>query len=577
MMLANMPMLVAVLLALAALLACVRMLRQRHGQRLRLALLLAAQPLLAGLLYLTLFPPTRPVANATLTVLTADAPRTLALPSGPLVALPEAGSRTRADAVPDLATALRRHPETRRLRILGAGLEPRDLETARGWPLAFEAHVTPSGIVALHWPDRVVLGNGFTLRGRIAGRADDAVELLDPAGQRIQHVIADKDGRFTLQGTALAEGATTFSLRLLGKSGDLRETLPVPLHVIAPAPPRLLLLAGAPNPELKYLRRWAADAGLGLHTRISAGGGLVLGDAPLSLDAATLRRFDAVLLDQRSLQALSIGEFRALTAAMDDGLGVLVRVAASLSASERARLREWGFAISGDGRPASIRLAGEGDSLPALIRPALQVTTTDAIPLQRDAAQQPLGWWRAAGRGRIALVALDGSYALVLAGQAQRHAALWSGMVATVARSAKSSPASPPAAPAWAGERIALCGLQDDAVVVTPDGKQQPLPIAPTGGNRRCAAFWPERAGWHLLRQGDAQTPFAVLSPQAGQGLQAQRRLDATAALAAQAPAARMDTDRPIGQRGPSWPWLLAWLAIAALAWTLERWRRGAA
>ena len=573
--LANMPALVAGLLALAALLACARLLRQRHGQRLRLALLLAVQPLLAGLLYFTLFPPTRPVANATLTVLTADAPRMLALPPGPLVALPEAGDRTHADAVPDLATALRRHPETRRLHIIGAGLEPRDLEAARGWPLAFEPSVAPSGIVALHGPDRVVLGNSFMLHGRIAGRAGDAVELLDPAGQRVQRVVADKDGRFALQGTALAEGAMTFALRLLGKAGDLRETLPVPLHAIAPAPPRLLLLAGAPNPELKYLRRWAADAGLGLHTRISAGGGLVLGDTPLSLDAATLRRFDIVQLDQRSLQALSVGEFRALTAAANDGLGVLVRVAASLSASERARLREWGFATSGDGRPAPIRLADAGDPLPALLRPALQVTSADAIPLQRDAAQQPLGWWRTAGRGRIALVALDESYTLVLAGQARRHAALWSDIIATIARSANALPALPPTAPAWVGERIVLCGLQEGAVVIAPDGKPQSLSLAPASGNRRCAAFWPEQAGWHRLRQGDTQTPFAVLSPGDGKGLRAQRRRDATTALAAQTPAATMHTERPIGQRGPSWPWLLAWLALAALAWTLERWRRG--
>ena len=61
---APMPSIVAAVLALAALFAMLRLLRQRqHPPRTRLVALLLAQPLLAALLYFTLVPPRRPVAS----------------------------------------------------------------------------------------------------------------------------------------------------------------------------------------------------------------------------------------------------------------------------------------------------------------------------------------------------------------------------------------------------------------------------------------------------------------------------------------------------------------------------------
>jgi len=84
--------------------------------------------------------------------------------------------------------------------------------------------------------------------------------------------------------------------------------VPVPVSALAAPQRKLLVLAGAPQPELKYLRRWAVDAGLSLRTRIATGGGLVLGDAPPVLDADTLDSFDAMILDERALASLSARE-----------------------------------------------------------------------------------------------------------------------------------------------------------------------------------------------------------------------------------------------------------------------------
>ena len=88
--------LVALLLALAVAVAALRLWRAhradpRRPRAWRLALLLVLQPLLAGALYLALFPPQRPLDPATLVVLTEGATSADAVGvEGRLVALPEA-------------------------------------------------------------------------------------------------------------------------------------------------------------------------------------------------------------------------------------------------------------------------------------------------------------------------------------------------------------------------------------------------------------------------------------------------------------------------------------------------------
>ena len=285
---ASMPLIVAALLSLAALLAVLRLLRQRHRPgRARLVALLLAQPPLAALLYFAMFPPLRPVAGDVLVVLTADSSSAKTPTGEPRIALPEAPAGADAEPMPDLATALRLHPEARRLHVVGAGLEARDIEAARALPITFAASAAPVGLVELHAPVQVAAGNAFTVNGRIAGLPDATVELRDPAGQRAQLVATDAQGRFAVQGNARSEGLATFSLLVSDKAGAARETLPLPLRIDAPPQPRVLALAGAPTPELKYLRRWAIDAGIALQTRISTGGGLMLGDPPVVLDAAS--------------------------------------------------------------------------------------------------------------------------------------------------------------------------------------------------------------------------------------------------------------------------------------------------
>lgn len=604
---------VAALLAAAALLAIARILyRQQRtestqrAQGWRIALLVLAQPVCAALLYLALFPPAGTPASGEMVVATAGATGAQLddadAPGAVHVALPEAPALAGVARVPDLATALRRHPDVQRIHVVGTGLEARDREAARDFELQFSPAALPRGVVELEHAARIAAGDEFSLAGRAEGTSGGSAELLDPAGRRVDRAAVDGKGRFVLSATTRVPGVATYSLRLSDAQQQAVDELELPLQVEAPTPPRVLLLAGAPNPEVKYLRRWARDAGLPLHTQIAAGGGLQLGDAPLTLDTADLARFDVVVLDERAWSALGDAQRGALGEAMRDGLGVLLRVTAALSETERRRLAAWGFEVDAGRDAAPVRLAlrkrddaterarlgpGTRDApraadavvadVPALTRRTLRIRAPDALPLLADDAGAPLATWRASGRGRIALWPLTDSYRLVLAGRDDLHGELWSRALGTVARAQpQRSIEVPPEA--WQGERVTVCGLGDESRVTSRDGVETELLRDPATGTGACAGYWPRETGWHRLQSGDREQLFHVRARDSAPGLRAADMREATLQLVAVSPRRGLPTatsssapDRP----GPRWPWWLAWLVASAALWWLERSRAG--
>lgn len=277
-----------------------------------------------------------------------DASRAGAFPAseGPLWLLPEAADVPGAKRVPDLATALRQHPAST-LTLVGAGLVARDRDAVLPRDVRWQPTATPRGWVALQPPADAAPGARFEVQAQARGVARAKAELLDPAGSVVDRADVAEDGHVQLSGITRAEGRSVFQLRLLDADGHVVDSAPVPQQTLPAAPLRLQVRASAPGPELKYLRRWAADAGIRVQVQADTGAGLSVGDGALPLDAASLARSDLLLLDERSLVALNAAQLAAVRQALREGLGVLVRSAGAPSASARQRLHDLGLPLRG--------------------------------------------------------------------------------------------------------------------------------------------------------------------------------------------------------------------------------------
>lgn len=582
------------LIASGALFAAVQLLLLRRGWR---GWVLASMSLASGLLlYLTLFPPLIPIGGETLLVATAETPSGIrAGPGERLVALPEAPAIRKSERVPDLATALRRHGQVQRIRILGRGLTARDRDANAWMPVEFTPMALPRGLVRLDPPADTPAGAVFALAGEAARLEGGTAELLDPAGRRVDTRVIGSDGAFTLGGTARAPGLAQFTLRLRGRNKAIVSDTPVPLRTLAVRPFRALLI-GAPSPEAKYLRRWAEDSGIELQSRLEAGGGVDLGGDAVRLDAKSLRDADVIIIDDQSLASLGSGGRATLAQAVASGLGVVVRMTAPTTASTRGTWRALGLSVEGGSDIAPVALPplatdaealaarrGPGSSdvpedVNAIDDPAPELgrwvirTNPDVVPAVIDADGAMIAGWQQRAQGRVGLWTVANSFALVLNGQADRYNQWWSDTVSAVARpDSLFRPDVPPLA--HTGERIAICGLAASARVIGPDKVDVALAIDPDAGAQGCAGYWPSEPGVHTIvqpwRDGEQNFAFLVLPEAAIKPITARETGEETARWAAlqNAPSARDAPER----RGPAWVWLLAWLVLSGALWFAER------
>ena len=583
--------LVGGLLVLAVLLGSARMMwpwRRDSAARprgWRTVLLLLAQAASAALLYLVLFPPPAAREAGTLVVLTAkgDAIPDAGLAGDHVIVLPEAiggANLANAERAPDLATALRRYPGTRRIRVLGAGLVARDRDAVRGLAMEFLPAPLPRGLIELATPTRVPASRVFAVAGRAHELVDGNVELLDPSGSRVDRADIADDGAFELHASTRSPGIASYRLRLRAADGRLVDDVAVPIVVTPARALRVLVLAGAPNAELKFLRRWALDAGMKLDARIELGAGMQLGAAPAGLGPEALAALDLLVVDERSWAALAAGQRATIGNAVGRGLGLLLRMTAPLSAGDRQRLRAIGFDALAS-RAGETRLgvgfvrAGDAiDALPAITRGAWAVTAPDGVVLLSDARSTPLVAWRPRGRGRIAVTTLGDSYHLVLGGRADAHGEVWGRSFSAVARP-DGTARLPAMALAPPHQRSVICGVGNGSGVEDERGNVVALAADLVGGDRSCAGFWAQSSGWHVFRDSGRDVPFYVPDPDAAPASQARVLAEATQALAS---AAAVGVGAPPAmQAGPRWPWFLGWLLLAGIGWWFERSRLGLA
>lgn len=569
----ELPIIAAVLIALATTLAAVRVWRSATRWRAALAV---AQWFAGGLFWLALFPAVTTSRDGDLTVLTpgATAVQIAAANATSAVALPGVVADPGIERSPDLATALRRHPDTLRLTLVGDGLPARDRDAVRGLSIRFDAAPLPDGFVDIALPDDVLAGQRWRIAGRVqTALASVAVELRDPADRLINRAPIDANGRFVAEGIALAAGDTRHELRVVAVDGHVIDTFAFTVAADDGEPLRLLLLAAVPTPELKYLRRWATDAGIVIDSRIGLTDGVALDSgAAAPIDATLLAKQDVLVVDERRWLQLDDATRRAIVDAVDDGMGLLLRLTGPLSPELLASWSDLGIALTADDAVApSPRSDDQRDDAIAFTRAGYRLDDGLAPLLTLRDGNAVIGW-RGHGQGRIGVTTLLDGWRDVVAGATERHATLWSRLLGTLSRARVDAPPLRPR-DARVDERATLCRLAPGGWSVrSPDGESTPLQIDATP--QHCAAVWPTEAGTHrLLRNGNAvpgdrnwtfdvqaRADTSPLSRAITQ--QATHDLadgSATATTAAQSPAL------------PPWlPWA-GWLLLMTTLWWIER------
>ncbi|MFN7782519.1 MAG: hypothetical protein ACK5PG_07255 [Lysobacterales bacterium] len=382
-----------------------------------------------------------------------------------------------------------------------------------------------------------------------------------------------REGRVYLRAAARATGALPLRLRALDGDERTLDAYDFRVEVTPPRAPKVLLLAAAPGPETRALRRWAVDAGLDFDSRIQFAPGLVQGGRALAPSAEELAALDLLILEERAWAALGAGGRAAVLAGVENGLGLLLRLTALPNPGLLAELREAGFAIERHAGETSAQ-ARVADAPTRLRQLPIRVLSTQAVPAVLSSEGEPLALWRARGLGRMGLLWLTDSYRLQAAGHAEAYTGLWSRLTSDLARAPEAAAPGPMLrlprgqTQAWAGERIELCSLRGALSLLAPDGARLTLAAPDAQG---CVATFPGLPGPYRLADGESTAlEIEMRDPAQETALHAADLLARTLAVVSTR-AAGEDSSGPQYVAGDFRPWLLALLAVLALLWWLER------
>lgn len=384
---------------------------------------------------------------------------------------------------------------------------------------------------------------------------------------------AIQGGIVHLHAPARAVGSLALRLRALDADEQPLDAYDFSVEVTPPRASKVLLLAAAPGPETRALRRWAVDAGLEFDSRIQFAPGLVQGGRLLAPSTEELSALDLLIIEERAWSALGAGGRAAVLAEVENGLGLLLRLTALPNPGLLAELREAGFAIErvpGE-TSAQARVAGAPTRLRQL---PIRVMSRQVVPAVLSSEGAPLALWRAHGLGRMGLLWLTDSYRLQAAGHSEAYGSLWSGLASELARAPNASPPSPTLrlprgqTQAWAGERIQLCGVPEALSLMAPDGSRVALAEPDAQG---CTVALPTVSGRYRLVDDKATALELVVRDPGGEAALHAADLLARTLAVVSTPAAGDEGTGPLYASGDFRPWLLALLGVLALLWWLER------
>ncbi|MBA2622926.1 MAG: hypothetical protein H0U88_04810 [Chthoniobacterales bacterium] len=516
------------------------------------------------------------VSGPTDAILWTEAESTSDVPaaSGQNFALPGVKSTPPdAVAIPDVAYLRREYPQIQKLRIVGDGLEPFDLDALGDVQVSFE----PSAVEAdhptigfVHFPRTLPFGNDLVLQGRIDGlKAGESATLrLEAPDNTISETAvtggAGIEGTFhlsTLSPAAEGRYLWTLELREGGDDGEVRGKERLGVSVVAAPLPSVLILESSPRVETSHLQRWYQSRGGALTSRTLVGQGRYrfagTTGAPRefsTLSKDLLRAFDVVISDAQALLGISPEERDALSVAIsDNGLGLLALPAGEPSlAAELDQLLPWKVtAVEGDvpeneTRTVRIQWPGLGEPLeqPVPVENLTLESTAGGNTLVTDSQGRRLVSALQRGRGRTAVSLVRDTWRWRLGKEGSVFAKYWSFLLTKLARPEEETvgqwtiaPGSN--SPAFVHQPIQLrySGAMDSprpAEVVGDNDERSRLPLAQGARepNEWRGRFWPRRAGWHRVSLpgsgAGAHFDFYVHEANEWQSLRAGRRRAAT-------------------------------------------------
>jgi hypothetical protein len=471
-------------------------------------------------------------------------PDSVAKLKGKKYALPSVDLKNeKAPILSDLSYFLKSNPNIRKLNIYGYGLSKTELENLKGYQVNFRPSTSPDGIVAANWPAKLKTSEVLNAQGTYQNTRNQAVKLvLKGLGKVLDStsVEAKSNKSFSLKTHPKQIGKAVYELIALQKNDTLTRE-PVPVQVGDQTPMKVLILASFPDFEYKFLKNWLYENQypLAFRSQISknkyASDFLNMDSINLNqINASSLKKFDILIIDEEELAAISPGERSSINIAVNNGMGLLIRVTDSKALTTLSGKSNRFEILPLKGKTLNLMLAEDHFKFsPLPLEQGLFLRTNqNEQSVITDASGKTLVNSNISGYGKILTSSISSTYNWILSGEKTDYAAYWSKLLAGAARKRNDVltiniiPQFPVlnqktriVTDLSAADKLPI--LKIDDVQLSPRQNME-LPF------QWDAFYWPQKPGWTNLQVNQTIEPIYIYRKADWQALKYQQNLNDT-------------------------------------------------
>lgn len=426
-------------------------------------------------------------------------------------------------------------PDIQNLQLIGSGLSKQqwqDLRLLLGDKLktmniTFMPNQPVMGLVDIQWPKERVEGQFIQLNGRFIGNkaqpnAIYELSLIDPIGEVLQIERVKNQDSFNFNFAAKSVGQWIYQLQLkqTNRSSPV-ITEPVAVNVSSAPVVKVLIKQAAPTFETKQFSNWASgfNSKITVLTRISKNKDIrqnfnftqqEMAELDNPLSKKSLDSFDLMLIDGRSLLALSENQTQALEAAVKSGLGLYIMLDQSLidawPSSALNTLSKLAIKPLNAASYAAIPQWQNSKIEQSIALVKAQLTIPAEEVLVTSHLQQPLVSNSRLGMGRVAISLINSTYGWQTSGLNSEYSHYWQHIMYSLAR--------PQRQPYWLEPKLdqlqfvqqryqscVVANLSDKTLYHRVNKQKLPLLAVPTPlhSEQSCITTWLTSEGWQDL------------------------------------------------------------------------------
>ncbi|PWS30208.1 hypothetical protein [Pedobacter paludis] len=342
--------------------------------------------------------------------------------------------RLKINHIADLVYFLKEHPEIKKINIYGYGLDDSQLKGLSDHQISFHASALPSGIVSANWTKRLNASENLKIQGIYNNQTNKNIKLkLFGLGASLDstEIKAHSKVNFSFLNRPKQQGKAIYKLFAL-QGNDTLSAEPVPFEVEKKAPIQVLILASFPDFEYKFLKKWLYENQYPVAFRSQISKNKYSTDF-LNMKAVNLnqinrsllKNMDLVVIDEDELSSISGADKSSIYNAVNDGMGLIVRVTNSKPNGNSQNFNQYEV-LSSTEKPLSLKSIDnlKFNNLPFTQSLYLKAGANNQ-PLILDETGKIVVNSQISGMGKIVTSSLSSTYQWQLAGKQSDYGRFW--------------------------------------------------------------------------------------------------------------------------------------------------------